>query len=165
MPLVCLPPYCSQGPISGWWCVNMAPTTVVDDYNDKLQTWRQGTFLLSLISFFSTNLRILPFLVSSSCPPCHSWTTPSVNLRIQVSSVSNLQETLRCPPSSQIQPDMDHPCPVLEKWTEATSSIWNSGYSMPVTLKNPPLLIANDIGTDFSLLYEEHAAVLERDGR
>ena len=26
-------------------------------------------------------------------------------------------------------------------------------------------LIANDIGTDFSLLYEEHAAVLERDGR
>ena len=26
-------------------------------------------------------------------------------------------------------------------------------------------LIANDIGTNFSLLYEEHAAVLERDGR
>ena len=42
----------------------MAPTTVVDDYNDKLQTWQQGTFLLSLISFFSTNLRILPFLVA-----------------------------------------------------------------------------------------------------
>jgi hypothetical protein len=26
-------------------------------------------------------------------------------------------------------------------------------------------LIANDIGTEFALLYEEHAAVLERDGR
>ena len=26
-------------------------------------------------------------------------------------------------------------------------------------------LLANDIGTEFALLYEEHAAVLERDGR
>lgn len=41
--------------------------------------------------------------------------------------------------------------------------LYASYVEKPTVIYN--FLIANDIGTDFALLYEEHAAVLERDGR
>lgn len=41
--------------------------------------------------------------------------------------------------------------------------LYASYVEMPTTIYK--FLIANDIGTEFALLYEEHAAVLERDGR